>query len=114
MDENHDKDNGPPKHEMMAWGLISDEFYTDADMDQTCQLIELLKNKYQLFEDEARGNLRHQVLGTLHQIMREWIYKAALSKGQDESSASRAGGQIFTFGSYSLGVHGPGTDIDTL
>lgn len=37
-----------------------------------------------------------------------------MSRGLSEAAANAAGGKIFTFGSYRLGVHGPGSDIDTL
>jgi len=36
------------------------------------------------------------------------------SQGLPESIVNSAGGKIFTYGSYRLGVYGPGSDIDTL
>ena len=38
----------------------------------------------------------------------------SLARGLSEAAAEIAGGKIFTFGSYPLGVHEPGSDIDTL
>lgn len=37
-----------------------------------------------------------------------------MARGLSETAAEAAGGKIFTFGSYRLGAHGPGADIDTL
>ena len=46
--------------------------------------------------------------------MKKFVYQVSIARGLSEATASAAGGKIFTFGSYRLGVHGPGTDIDTL
>lgn len=39
---------------------------------------------------------------------------ALLAKGKDKHIANSAGAKVLTFGSFKLGVFGPGSDIDTL
>ena len=114
MNEREEGNQEEKKEEAIAWGIISDEKFTDEDIVQTLELYQVLRDDYNQFESEARSNLRQEVLGTLNKLVKDWIRDVAISEGKDEITASRAGGQIFTFGSYSLGVHGPGTDIDTL
>lgn len=57
---------------------------------------------------------REVVLSKLNQIVKEFVYRVGKLKGKSDAVAREAGGKIFTFGSYRLGVHGPGADIDTL
>jgi poly(A) polymerase len=42
------------------------------------------------------------------------VKQVCRSKGLAENIVNSAGGKIFTYGSYRLGVFGPGSDIDTL
>ena len=37
-----------------------------------------------------------------------------IARGLSEVTARNAGGKVYTFGSYRLGVHTPESDIDTL
>lgn len=57
---------------------------------------------------------REIVLGRVADLVKKFVRKVAYNRGLSESAANSAGGKIFTFGSYRLGVHGPGSDIDTL
>ena len=57
---------------------------------------------------------REIVLGRLASLIKKFVTKVSLARGLSEAAANTAGGKIFTFGSYRLGVHGPGSDIDTL
>ena len=54
------------------------------------------------------------MLGRLASLLRKFVRRISLARGLSEAAADAAGGKIFTFGSYRLGVHGPGSDIDTL
>ena len=67
-----------------------------------------------LFEPDEEARRRERVLGNLNVVVQKWITELSLDKGMDERLAQEAGCKIFTFGSFRLGVHGRGADIDTL
>jgi poly(A) polymerase len=60
--------------------------------------------------------LDHQgrVLGRVVAVVEKFVRSVSMARGLSEAAANATGGKIFTFGSYLFGVHGPGTNIDTL
>ncbi|KAF8607577.1 Poly(A) polymerase [Ceratobasidium sp. AG-I] len=66
------------------------------------------------FESEEETRRREQVLGIAQNLVQMFVQRVSMGVGMSEQAAKAAGGKIFTFGSYRLGVHGPGSDIDTL
>lgn len=64
-----------------------------------------------LYESQEEAETRERVLGRVNDIVEAWITGVA---EKHQQSVEDAHAKIYTFGSYRLGVHGPGADIDTL
>ncbi|XWS60978.1 hypothetical protein CRYUN_Cryun07bG0085800 [Craigia yunnanensis] len=86
---------------------------TDYDVIKTRELEKYLQN-VGLYECQEEAVSREEVLGRLDQIVKNWVKAISRAKGLNEQLVQEANAKIFTFGSYRLGVHGPGADIDTL
>ncbi|XP_076830623.1 poly(A) polymerase gamma isoform X2 [Brachyhypopomus gauderio] len=102
----------PQKHYGIT-SSISLAFPREIDHMYTQKLIEAMK-PFGVFEDEDELNHRLAVLGKLNSFVKEWIAEISESKNLPPSAVANVGGKIFTFGSYRLGVHTKGADIDAL
>ncbi|TCD67511.1 polynucleotide adenylyltransferase [Steccherinum ochraceum] len=85
----------------------------DREKEVTVTLMEELRRQGTV-ESEEEAKMREIVLGRLASLVRKFVRAVSVKQGLSEAAAEAAGGKIFTFGSYRLGVHGPGSDIDTL
>lgn len=94
--------------------FISNEESAPSDELETKFIEQILRNDFNLFESREESRKREEVLGKINHIVKNVIYSLAIKKGITEEAAKEAGGKIFTFGSYRLGVVGPGDDIDVL
>uniref|UniRef100_A0A1J3IE05 Poly(A) polymerase n=1 Tax=Noccaea caerulescens TaxID=107243 RepID=A0A1J3IE05_NOCCA len=86
---------------------------TELDVIKTQELEKYLQD-VGLYEGKEEAVRREEVLGKLDQVVKTWIKTVTRAKGLNDQLLHEANAKIFTFGSYRLGVHGPGADIDTL
>ncbi|PSR84958.1 Nuclear poly(A) polymerase [Actinidia chinensis var. chinensis] len=96
---------------------LSDPIFTggpsEFDVIRTRELEKFLSDAG-LYESQEEAIRREEVLGRLDQIAKKWVKNITRAKGFNEQLVQEANAKIFTSGSYRLGVHGPGADIDTL
>jgi poly(A) polymerase len=99
-----------------AYGItepISTSFPRPQDISMTEKLEDCLR-AFDLFESEEEMAHRIHVLSQIDTIASEWIKELSLDKNFPPDDAEQMSGKIFTFGSFRLGVHTKGADIDTL
>lgn len=91
----------------------------ERDLEMSRELeVELHKSGF--FESEEDGVQRERVLGRLNTLIQSFVRQVAIDKGilQNDHNFNAEeevpSGKIYTFGSYRLGVHSKGADIDTL
>ncbi|KAI9849101.1 MAG: polynucleotide adenylyltransferase [Sclerophora amabilis] len=101
---------------LRQWGVtppISSALPTDPEIAANNSLVEELKRQNN-FESPEETYKRTTVLESLQRITTEFVRGVSRKRGLGDNIANNAGGKIFTYGSYRLGVYGPGSDIDTL
>ncbi|KAM0562675.1 hypothetical protein ACHAPJ_002365 [Fusarium lateritium] len=100
-----------------AYGVtppISVQLPTEAELRQSDALLEELKRQ-KTFESPAETAKREEVLASIQTICDAFVRRVAQEKEpKNEVLIRNARGRVFTYGSYRLGVYGPGSDIDTL
>ena len=95
-----------PKHGMS--GPTTTKESSSESISLSTQMDEYLRES-QFFESEDAGQTRERALGRLDFLVKRFVEKMAPGNEQ-----KNYGGKIFTFGSYRLGVHDRGADIDVL
>ena len=84
-----------------------------ADIELTKTLVKALE-PHGCFETESELTHRMEVLAKLNTLIKDWIKEISIEKNMPVEVAETVGGHVYTFGSYRLGVHNKGADIDAL
>ncbi|EER26783.1 poly(A) polymerase pla1, putative [Coccidioides posadasii C735 delta SOWgp] len=102
--------------QVKQWGTtppISTALPTPSELAENDNLIAELKRQNN-FEAPSETEKRNQMLHLIQRVTVEFVKTVGRRKGLSQAAIDVSGGKIFPYGSYRLGVYGPGSDIDTL
>ena len=92
---------------------ISTALPEQTDIDKNAELIEELKRENN-YETQEETKKRMATLGLLQRCVIEFVKVVSQNQRRPQREIDQYGGKIYPYGSYRLGVYGPGSDIDTL
>jgi poly(A) polymerase len=106
-----------PKQSQQQWGLtppLSTAAPTPLEVRANECLVSLIRDHYKMFETAEGDAHRLEVLMQLDEVVQAWVRDECIKLGMGEHAISDNKPILRTFGSYRVGVHGAGTDIDLL
>lgn len=86
---------------------------TPAEIEFDALLQKYIDNNIPI-ESDSNIRTRERALNEIGEICRSWIKYVCQRMELPEDVVAASGGQLFTSGSFRLGVHEPGADIDTI
>ncbi|KAF8702243.1 hypothetical protein HU200_033009 [Digitaria exilis] len=86
---------------------------TPSNLESTAELEKLL-HEAGMYESPEESAIREEVLRDLQAIVDLWVKQLASQHGYPPAMVDEATALVVPFGSYRLGVHGRGSDIDAL
>lgn len=92
------------------WGLtpaLSESLPTNTDMAKNAELVEELKRENN-YEGSAETSQRIETLKLLQRVTQEFVREVSRRQGFQQSQIDQFGGKVYPYGSYRLGVYGPG------
>ncbi|KAE9551057.1 hypothetical protein FO519_005724 [Halicephalobus sp. NKZ332] len=92
---------------------ISMQGPTEEELKLSVELEQELRT-FNYFETEEELQKRLDVLRRINHLVKNWVKQISIQKNLLPEEVERAGGKLFTFGSYRLGVYTRGADIDSL
>ncbi|XP_055641826.1 poly(A) polymerase type 3-like [Toxorhynchites rutilus septentrionalis] len=76
--------------------------------------LEQIMESYNILESGVGLNRRTRILEKLATLLKQWVRNVSIAQGFTVVQAKKLGGNLYTFGSYRLGVHQKDADIDAL
>lgn len=111
--QNSSAQNGNATRNYGMTSAISTAGPKPEDIEATSELEKALE-RFNVFESDTELHHRMEILAKLNTLANGFIKDLSITQNVPVETASKLGGRIHTFGSYRLGVHSPGADIDAL
>ena len=93
-----------------ALPIVDGSSSTPPELSFQATLTKYIAQNVALESDEGI-RARERVLVKMGNLHRDWVKSVAMKRGLNTDAVEGAGGELFTSGSYRLGVHEPGADI---